>query len=79
MNWFMIAMGFIIALIFIIFGVRFAFQPVKMVQYLQRMKYQQTGEVDKRAKIVSIVMGSLLVLVGIYYLVYVILAIVYPA
>jgi len=75
----MIFLGFIIAFAFIYFGVRFAFYPIKMVQYLQRMKFKESGEVDKRAKIVSIIMGSLLLIVGIYYLIYVILALVYSS
>ena len=71
----MLFLGFV----FIYFGIRFTFYPVKMVEYLQRMKFKETGQVDKRAKIVSIIMGVLLLIAGLYYLAYVILAIIYSS
>ncbi len=75
----MIFLGFVIAFAFIFFGIRFTFYPIKMVEYLQRMKFKETGQVDKRAKIVSIIMGVLLLIAGLYYLAYVILAIIYSS
>jgi len=70
--------GLLITLIVLYAGIRFAFFPVKSINWLQRIKYQTTGQTGKREKIVSIVFGSLLILIGLYYLMIVILAFIYP-
>ncbi len=76
MDWFMIVIGFLIVVGILWIGVRFTFFPTKSVQFLQQVKYKETGGVDKRAKTVSLIMGILFLLVGLYYLLYEIFAII---
>ncbi|MBN2539905.1 MAG: hypothetical protein JXB08_00110 [Bacilli bacterium] len=76
MDWFMLVLGFLISVAILWMGVRFTFFPTKAVQWLQQIKYKTTGEVDKRARVVSMIMGILLLIVGLYYLVYDILGVI---
>lgn len=79
MDLFMKILGALISLALITFGALYILFPSRAVRWLQRLKYKETGTVGKREKIVSIVFGSILALIGIYYLVIVILSIIYPA
>ncbi len=79
MDWFLKIVGMLISIAFIYFGFIFMFKPRKAIQSLQKIKYKNTGEVNKNEVNFSIIIGILLTLIGIYYLVMDILSIVYPA
>lgn len=78
MDWFLKIIGMLISVAFIYIGVVFMFKPRKAIQYLQKVKYKNTGEVNKNEVNFSIIIGILLTLIGIYYLVMDILSIIYP-
>lgn len=78
MDIFMKILGLLISLAILYIGVRFAFFPKKSIQSLQKMKYQEAGTPGKRERIFSMVTGIIFLLIGIYYLVFVILSFVFP-
>lgn len=71
--------GLFISIIFLYVGFRFTFYPLKSINWIQRIKYKTTAEPAKREKTVSLIFGILMILIGIYYLTFVILSFVYPA
>ncbi len=79
MDIFMKIIGLLISLAILYIGVRFAFFPGKSIQSLQRIKYQTTGEIGKRERIFSAIFGGVFILIGLYYLVFVIISFIYPA
>jgi len=70
--------GLLISLAFIYIGSRFTFFPSKSIQSLQRVKYKTTGEIGKRERIFSAIMGVIFILIGLYYLTIVVLSFIYP-
>jgi len=79
MDIFMKIVGILISLAILYVGVRFTFFPRKSIQSLQRIKYQTTGDVGKRERIFSAIFGGIFILIGAYYLTFVIISIIYPA
>ncbi len=75
----MIGLGIIISLLFLYIGIKFTFFPQNAVRYLQRIKYKETGGVDKREKIFSIIMGVIFIIIGLYFMTVMILSLIYPA
>lgn len=71
-------LGLLISLAFLYVGLRFVITPKKSIQNMQRIKYHTTGEPRRVELTMSIIFGVLLTLVGIYYLTFVILSIIYP-
>lgn len=62
----------------IFFGLLFVIKPTRTIQAIQQLKYKQKGEPRKIEKTFSIIFGSVMSLIGLYLLVIVILAFIYP-
>ncbi|MFA7560974.1 MAG: hypothetical protein WCY80_02580 [Candidatus Izemoplasmatales bacterium] len=73
---FLEVIGLIIGLAFFLIGVRFTFFPRAFIKNLQNYKYKTTSTPDKRTVIVTIIIGSLLMLMGAYYTFIAILAMI---
>jgi len=73
---FLEVIGLIIGLAFFLIGVRFTFFPRAFIKNLQNYKYKTTSTPDKRTVIVTIIIGSLLMLMGTYYTFIAILAMI---
>lgn len=64
-------LGIIVGLIFFMIGVRLAFSPKKFIIGMMNYKYKgkRNPEPQKNAVILTVVMGALLMLGGLYYMV----------
>lgn len=67
MDLFMKILLLLIGLGFAYVGFRFLISSKKIIQAIQKYKYHQTAEPRKQELIMAKVMGSLLLLIGLYY------------
>jgi hypothetical protein len=72
-------LGILVGLGFFVVGMRIAFFPKKFVKGMMNYKYKTHIEPQKNAIIVTVIMGALLMLAGIYYVTYSVLSLIYPA
>lgn len=72
-------LGIIVGLGFFMVGVRLTLFPRAFIKGMMNLKYKTSAEPQKNAVIVTMVMGVLLMLAGIYYIAYSIVSIIYPA
>jgi hypothetical protein len=72
-------LGILVGLGFFVVGMRIAFFPKKFVKGMMNYKYKTHIEPQKNAIIVTVIMGALLMLAGIYYVAYSVLSLIYPA
>lgn len=71
-------LGILVGLGFFMVGMRLAFFPKKFVRGMMNYKYKTHIEPQKNAIIVTVIMGVLLMLAGIYYVAYSVLSLIYP-
>jgi ammonia channel protein AmtB len=57
----------LISLVFIFIGYRFLFQSKKIIQGIQKYRYKMTAEPRKQEVVMARIMGILLIIVGLYY------------
>lgn len=71
--------GIIIGLAFFYVGLRLTFFPRKFIKGMQYYKYKTSSEPQKNAVILTVIIGVLLMLIGMYYAIFALLSIIYPA
>jgi hypothetical protein len=77
-NLFIQILGILVGLGFFMVGMRLAFFPRNFIKGMMNVKYKSTAEPQKKAIIVTIIMGVLLMLAGTYYVLISVLSIIYP-
>lgn len=76
---FLSILGIVVGLLFFLVGFRLSFYPRKFIKGMMNYKYKTSVEPQKSAVIVTIVMGALLMLGGLYYIVIGVVSIINPA
>lgn len=71
--------GILIGLAFFYVGLRLALYPKRFIQAMQNYKYKSTSEPQKNAIVLTRIIGIVIMLIGVYYTTFAILAIIYPA
>ncbi len=67
MDIFMKVLGLLISLAFIFIGFRFLFFPKAIINGIQKYKYKTTATPRKQEIVMARIVGSLLLLIGLYY------------
>jgi hypothetical protein len=67
MDIFVKIIGILIGAVFLFFGAEFVFNASKIIQSIQKRKYGTTAQPRKPELIMARILGSLLILVGLYY------------
>jgi len=67
-------LGICIGLIFVFIGIRFFFRSERIIQGIQRYKYQKTAVPRKQEIIFAKIIGALLMLIGLYFTIYAVLS-----
>lgn len=68
MDWFMKILGLVIALLFLVVGLRFFFVPERIIRGIQQYKFKTTAKPRKQEILFSKIIGVLLTLIGLYFL-----------
>jgi hypothetical protein len=72
-------LGILIGLVFVYIGLRLVLNPRKIIKNMQMVKYKSYSEPQKNAVVMTVIIGVLLTLIGLYYTIFAILSIIYPA
>jgi uncharacterized membrane protein len=76
---FLSILGIVVGLLFFLVGFRLAAYPRKFIKGMMNYKYKTSVEPQKGAVIVTIIMGAILMLGGLYYIVIGVVSIINPA
>jgi len=74
MDLFMKILGICIGLVFVFVGIRFFFRSERIINGIQRYKYQKTATPRKQEMIFAKIIGALLMLIGLYFTIYAVLS-----